>query len=155
MRQLAVFDTEGVVVNGVWLIALFRRLGLIRFFRFALFALLYKLRIRDFKQTILSVYSMAKGVTRKTMTQAFWESRRIYGVRSTIDTLHDHGTYVAITSSGVPDFILKNFVTDLGADVGIGLNLEFEGDVLTGKVSGDLLENDGKARIVRKLQKKL
>ncbi|MHA1917173.1 MAG: haloacid dehalogenase-like hydrolase [Candidatus Ranarchaeia archaeon] len=153
MKKLIVFDTEGVVIQGVWLIALFRRLGLSQFFKFAILALLYKLRIRDFNQTITTVYLMAKGVTKEVMVESFQESRGIWGVKQTIRTLQKNDYFVALTSSGVPHFIIEDIAKKLKADVGFGLNLEFKNEVFTGRVYGPLARNDGKSRIVRKIRK--
>lgn len=150
-RRLVVMDTEGVLLDGYYLISAFRYKGVFPFFQFLLYAILYKLRIITFSRTLHTVYSLLRGMPRWKLTQAFSERPMMHGIPEAIQQMKNQGFTVAIVSSGIPNFLMEILAKEVGAHYGMGIKLHFRKDVFTGRISGHLAFDDGKAQVVRLL----
>jgi phosphoserine phosphatase len=66
------------------------------------------------------------------------------GVRELVDAVHDRGGVVGVVSGGFHE-VLDTIAPRLGVDLWRANRLEVDGDVLTGRVSGDIVDADAKA----------
>ncbi|MFQ5957162.1 MAG: hypothetical protein ACE5KK_05265, partial [Candidatus Brocadiales bacterium] len=75
------------------------------------------------------IYMGFKGVRLSELWQIYNEMPLIKGAQETMKGLKDRGCELAIISSGVPDFLVRDLAAKrLGADLGVGLKVVTSGD---------------------------
>jgi phosphoserine phosphatase len=65
--------------------------------------------------------------------------------------LKDSGYQIALISSGLPDFLVEDLAGQLGANFAYGIKLEVINKRFTGRISGDVIQANGKAIVVEKI----
>jgi phosphoserine phosphatase len=98
----------------------------------------------EFKTALESRVALLKGITRKTID----EVRRQHitftpGGRALVQTMKAHGAYTAMVSGGFAIFA-RPVAASIGFDEYQANRLEFDGDVLTGKVATPIIDHTGK-----------
>lgn len=61
------------------------------------------------------------------------------------------GWKTALISSGLPDIVVKDLASSLEADYSFGIDLKTQDDTLTGEISGDVIEEKGKLKVLRRI----
>ena len=149
--KLIIFDLDGVIFRGQYLLRLSRHLGLLVYLRNLFKCLLYDMGMLPIDTLLGGVYRGFKGMPMSTVRQVYDEMPLIAGAKETVKGLKARGCEVIIVSSGVPDFLVRDIAERLGADLGFGLEAAVSGDALSGEVGGVLANAGGKDAFVERL----
>ncbi|MFP5384732.1 MAG: phosphoserine phosphatase SerB [Bacteriovoracia bacterium] len=107
----------------------------------------------NFDQSLTERVSLLKGLQRKDLEEVLSKLRLTSGVERLITEVKKKGYKTAIVSGGFMLFA-EHFRQRLGMDYAFANDLEWEGDALTGKVKGRILNAEEKARILEDLARK-
>ncbi|GAG05325.1 unnamed protein product, partial [marine sediment metagenome] len=121
--------------------------------RVLLLGFLYELRIYPLARALRGIYRLFNGVPQIEFYQTFNLIPIIPGVRLVFQKLKETGYKIALISSGIPDFLVKELAAQLDVDYAYGLKLEVINGIITGKISGDVIKENGKALVLEKLLK--
>lgn len=149
--KLIIFDLDGVIFRGQYLLRLSRHLGLLVYLRNLFKCLLYDMGMLPIDTLLVDVYGGFKGMPMSIIRRVYDEMPLIVGAKETIEGLKARGCEVIIVSSGVPDFLVRDIAERLGADLGFGLEVAVSGDALSGEVGGVLANAGGKDGFVEQL----
>lgn len=94
--------------------------------------------------------ALLKGLKRTDMEKIFSRLKLTDGVETLIQTLKQHGYKTAIVSGGFR-FFAEGFKTKLGMHYAFANELEFDGDVLSGQVKGEIINAQKKADLIVEL----
>lgn len=106
----------------------------------------------NFDEALRERVALLKGLKRKEMEGILSGLRLSPGAEKLISTVHRHGYRTAIVSGGFRYFA-DHFKNRLQMNYAFANELEFENDVLTGKVKGTVVNANEKARLVEVLAK--
>ena len=107
----------------------------------------------NFDQSLRERVSLLKGLKREELEEIMLRLKLTPGVDKLINVLKSHGYKTAIVSGGFK-FFAENFRKRLGMDYAFANDLEWDGNVLTGNVSGEIINGEIKARILTELAQK-
>lgn len=143
--RMVVFDVEGVILpKQRYLLEemalLSRRDQLSVLFD----GLLYEVGVRSLKTTLEQIYRHFRGVTFKDLAESFDRIPLVPGASEVIGRLRKEGLSIALISSGIPEPFVQRLAEKLDADYAFGPIFEVEEGRLTGRVSGEIIETDGK-----------
>ncbi|MBE7444578.1 MAG: hypothetical protein HS132_04790 [Planctomycetia bacterium] len=151
IKKLIVVDVDGVLFKGQFILHLARFLGTAVCIRTALLCLLFNMNKISIQELITRVYAGFRGVMLSHAHMVYKNIPLIKHARETIEILHNHGYFVVLISSGVPDIFVKDLAVRLSANDGYGLGLGTHSERLTGDVFGQLFRPDGKKGLVEEL----
>jgi len=106
----------------------------------------------DFDQSLKERVMLLKGFHRRHMEDILANLSYTPGVPEFLKKLKSMGVKTAIASGGF-DYFARNIQAQLDMDYVFANDLEFEGDLLTGKVLGSVINAEAKERIVVELAK--
>lgn len=106
----------------------------------------------NFDEALRERVALLKGFKRQSMDEIMSRLKLSPGVERLISEVQKHGYKTAIASGGFKYFA-ENFKKRLKMDYAFANELDFEGDVLTGKVTGKIINAQEKARLVEELAK--
>lgn len=105
----------------------------------------------DFKQALDTRVALLKGLELKRVEEVRREQITFTpGGRALIHTMKAYGAYTALVSGGFTYFA-DHFAKRIGFDEAMANVLEFDGDLLTGKTTGPLVDKDTKLKRLREL----
>lgn len=104
----------------------------------------------NFDQSLTERVSLLKGLKREDMETILSRLHLTPGVETLIREVRKKGIKTAIVSGGFK-FFAEHFKNRLGMDYAFANELEFDGDTLTGKVKGKIINAEEKARLVEEL----
>lgn len=107
----------------------------------------------NFDEALRERVALLKGLKRKDMEDIQSHLMLSPGVEKLITELRKKGYKTAILSGGF-QYFADNFKKRLHMDYAFANNLEFEGDVLSGRVAGTVVNASEKARLVEVLAEK-
>lgn len=107
----------------------------------------------NFNEALIERVSLLKGFPRSEMELIMSRLRLTPGARKLIEEVKKKGYKTAIISGGFKYFA-ENFKTRLGIDYAFANDLEWDGEVLSGKVLGKIINAQEKAHILEELAKK-
>ncbi|MFN3466789.1 MAG: haloacid dehalogenase-like hydrolase [Candidatus Brocadiales bacterium] len=149
--KFVVFDLDGVIFRGQYLLRLSRQRGLLSYIRTYCLCVLFDLGRLTIERLLEEVYRGFKGMSLDTLWRVYKEMPLIGGAGEVVRTLRGKGHTVAIISSGVPDFLVRDLALEIGADMGFGIDVGFLEDSLSGTVVGELGTSTGKEFLVKEL----
>lgn len=152
-KKLIIFDTDGVIFKSQLLLQLSMHLGILNYVRTLYLCFLFSINYINIRELLERVYVMFKGLKEEDLWQVYYNMKQVKYARETIRYIGDKGHYVAIISSGVPDFLMKNLSERLNADFGCGIEVKIDNGVLTGGIGGLLSFHEGKVQVVEQLLK--
>lgn len=154
-RRLAVFDVEGIIIpkRQFLLLQAIKTLKINKILTVLLQGFLYELGIYPLDRALRGIYRFLNGVSQEEVSQTFNLIPIIPGVRQVFEKLKKMGYQIALISSGIPEFLVKELATKLNVDYAYGLKLEVIKGVITGNISGDVIKKNGKALILEKILK--
>lgn len=154
-RRLAVFDVEGIIIPKRQFLFLQAKksLKITKILRVLFLGFLYELGNYTLARAFRGIYQLFNGVSQREFYQTFNSIPIIPGVRVVFQKLKDAGYHIALISSGIPDFLVKELATKLDVTYAYGLKLEIKNGIITGNIYGDVIKKDGKALVLEKLQK--
>ena len=152
-RGLIVFDVEGVIIpkNRFLLFEVGREVGFFKLSLIIFYGLLYEAGLISIKTAIKRVAKILQGMEKERMLQIFRRIPIMPSVEKTIQELKHRGWKVAFISSGVPDFLVEDLAARLKADYAYGFRLEIRDNHATGGVSGEVLESNGKLKVLEQI----
>ncbi|MEM1785708.1 MAG: HAD-IB family phosphatase, partial [Candidatus Bathyarchaeia archaeon] len=152
-RGLIVFDVEGVIIpkNRFLLFEVGREVGFFKLSLIIFYGLLYEAGLISIKTAIKRVAKILQGMEKERMLQIFRRIPIMPSVEKTIQELKHRGWKVAFISSGIPDFLVEDLVARLKADYAYGFRLEIRDNHATGGVSGEVLESNGKLKVLEQI----
>lgn len=151
IKKLIVMDVDGVLFKGQFILHLARFLGTAVYIRAAILCLLFNMNKISIQELIARVYARFHGVMLHHAHMVYKNIPLIKNARETIETLRNHGYFVVLISSGVPDLFVKDLAASLSANDGYGLEIGIHNEQLTGDVFGQLFRSEGKKGIVEEL----
>ncbi len=149
--KLIIFDLDGVIFRGQYLLRLSRRVGLFGHLYNVYRCLLYEMGMLPIDVLLREVYMSFKGIRLAELRKTYDEMPFIKGAGETVRELKARGCEVVVISSGVPDFIVRDVAEGLGADAGFGLEVEISSETLSGEIGGGLAVADGKSIVIEQL----
>lgn len=115
------------------------------------FGFLYEIGIFSLKNGLTNVFSVFHGVNIEFMIQTFNKIPLIPNTEKVFEELKNNGVKIALISSGLPTFLVKNLELRLKADFAIGFEVGMKGNLLTGEIWGEVIEKNGKFTILKQL----
>ncbi len=151
--RLVVFDVEGVLIpkRRYLLFEASKRLSLLSFMKMLWVGFLYEAGFISLKYALQKIFRQLQGLTLEDLFQLHKKMPFIFGVKDVFERLKAANCRTALISSGIPQFFVDYLADQLGADYAVGLNLEVKDDRFTGRISGDVIEANGKALALKKI----
>lgn len=155
-KRLLVFDVEGVLIpeKRYLLFGAVELLGLLGLFKVVIIGILYEIGLLPLRATLKRIYALFRGVSIDDMLRLFREIPVIANVKEVFRTLKKDHWKLALISSGLPQTLVEDLASKLGADYAFGLDLKLRDGKLTGEIEGEILEKDGKAIVLGRLLEK-
>ncbi len=152
MVKLVVFDVEGVLVpKNLFLFEIGKNTSVSQLLRVLLFGFLYQIRAISLQSALKHIFSGLHGVKLEQLMQIAEKVPIVPNTKEVFHQLKLQGCKTALISSGIPDIIVKHIAAKLEADAGFGFNIGINGDVLTGEISGAVIEQDGKLQVLTQI----
>lgn len=107
----------------------------------------------DFNQSLTERVGLLKGFHRRHMQEIVSELTFTPGTPEFLKVLRSKGIKTAIASGGF-EYFARSVQSRLEMDEVFANNLEFEGDYLTGRIQGEIVNAERKARIIDELADK-
>ncbi|MFC4225256.1 phosphoserine phosphatase SerB [Lysinibacter cavernae] len=98
----------------------------------------------DFAESLRERVATLKGLPESVLAEVYARIRPSDGVRELIAAVHERGGTVAVVSGGFHE-LLDPLAAELGLDKWRANRLEIEDGVLTGRVTGPIIDSDAKA----------
>jgi len=153
---LAVFDVEGIIIPGQrYFLETMKLLDLWRRVNVLYCGLMYSLGLMSLRSALIHIYHQFEGVEVAEFIEAFERIPLIPGSSEVMDYLKRSGIMTAFISSSVADVLLERLASRLRVDHFVGPTLDVLEGILTGKVTGDVIQDKGKALALTKLLQKL
>lgn len=151
--RLAVFDVEGVLIpkNRYLPFEIGRKLRFSQFVRIVFYGVLYEFGIVSLKYALKKMFKVLKGFRVEEFLRVFRQIPLMPDAEGVFEELRRRGWKTALISSGLPAFVVRDLALKLGADYAFGFNLETRDEVVTGEISGDVIEPGGKFLALRKI----
>lgn len=155
-KRLAVFDVEGIILpkRRYLFVQATKKLDFFKILNIILLGFLYEIGIYTLERALKGIYKFFEGISRRELYQTFKLLPIIPGVQEVFQKLRENGYQIALISSGLPDFLIKELARQLVADYAHGLKLEMVEGKITGAIKGDVIKRNGKAIVLEKILKK-
>ncbi len=150
-KKIIIMDVDGVIFKGQFLLHIARYLGKLIYIRTSLHCLLFNMGKLSIEELLSAAYVRFKGITLEQAEMVYKNIPLIHHAKETIEILRDHGYYVVLISSGVPDLFVKDLAARLSANDGYGVQIGVHDLQLTGEVYGPLTKPLGKSLLVEEL----
>lgn len=150
--QLVVFDAEGVIIpKGHFLLKIVQHYRPRQLPRLVFYGSRYLLGLFPLKKVVKELFRTLQGLPEETIRHVMSDIALKPGVEDVFRRLKENSCVIAVISSGIPQTALEALVPQLGIDHAVGPVLETDGGLLTGEVSGHVLERDGKSEVLERL----
>jgi phosphoserine phosphatase len=150
--RLVVFDVEGVLIpENRFLFEVGKTLGIATLIKMFFFGFLYKAGILKVESAFRHVFNNLKGVELETLQCIFDKIPATPFLRSIFCQLKDRNCKIALISSGLPSVTVRKLADCLGAEYAFGIEVETKDGKLTGQISGEAIEPEGKMKILSKI----
>ncbi|MFB0514401.1 MAG: HAD-IB family phosphatase [Candidatus Bathyarchaeia archaeon] len=151
--RLVVFDVEGVLLPKRRYLPFeaARKLSFLRFVKILLIGFLYEIGLTSLESALKRIFKMLEGLTLDELFQLYQKVPLIYRVEEVFKRLKQAGCKTALISSGLPQPFVEALASKLDADYAYGLDLEVANNHLTGKISGVVIEPEGKAVALKEI----
>jgi HAD superfamily phosphoserine phosphatase-like hydrolase len=147
--RLAVFDVEGVLIpKNRFLFETGKSLGFRKLLRILFIGFMYQAGLLQLESALKLIFLNMRGMTRGEVLKIFQKIPIMPKVQEVFTRLREQGVKTALISSGIPDFAVQELARTLGADYAFGVEVELNGDALTGEISGDAIKREGKADVL-------
>ncbi|MDH7607530.1 MAG: HAD-IB family phosphatase [Candidatus Bathyarchaeota archaeon] len=152
-RRVIVFDVEGVLIpkNRYLLFEISKRLNFLQFLRIVFYGILYELGLISLKAALKKVFKVFRGFRVEELLQVFRRIPLMPNVGEVFEKLKREGWKTALISSGLPTFVVEDLASRLKADYAFGLDLETRDGIVTGEISGEVIEHQGKLLVLKRI----
>ena len=150
---LVVFDVEGVLVpkNRFLFFEVGRNLRFSQFLKIVFYGILYGMGLISLRNALSHIFMVFKGMRTDAPLDFFREVPLVPDAEEVFWMLRREGWKTALISSGLPAIVVQDLVSKLHADYGFGLELKTRNGILTGEIGGDVIEKNGKLRVLRNI----
>jgi len=151
--KLIVFDVEGVLLpkKRYLLFEVGRSLRFREFLRVIFYGLLYEAGLMSLKSAFQQVFKAFRGISVNELLRIFKQVPLMPGCESVFEELRSQGYKTALISSGLPLIVVHDLAHRLKADYAYGFELGVRDGSVTGEIHGDVIEHDGKLRVLNKI----
>jgi phosphoserine phosphatase len=150
--RLVVFDVEGVLIpKNRFIFEMGKSLGVSKLLKMLLLGILYQIGVLPLKMALKRIFRITKGVEIEKLVRIFDEIPSAPHLQNVFTQLKARNCKTALISSGLPSVIVKKLASTIGADYAFGIEVGVNGDVLTGEISGDVIESDGKFKALSQI----
>src|SRR5271157_2900766 len=147
--RLVIFDVEGVLIpKNRFFFEVGKKLGLTRLVKLLFFGFLYEAGILKLESVLKHMFNQAKGIKLEDLTEILEKISSTNYQKGIFSQIKTRNCKIALISSGLPTFAVKELADSVGADYAYGVEVETEGGKLTGKIWGDAIQPDGKLKIL-------
>ncbi|MGA2681307.1 MAG: HAD-IB family phosphatase [Candidatus Bathyarchaeia archaeon] len=147
--RLVIFDVEGVLIpKNRFFFEVGKKLGLTRLVKLLFFGFLYEAGILKLESVLKHMFNQAKGIKLEDLTKILEKISSTNYQKGIFSQIKTRNCKIALISSGLPTFAVKELADSVGADYAYGVEVETEGGKLTGKIWGDAIQPDGKLKIL-------
>ena len=116
-----------------------------------MYRFLYEAGIFKLESTLKRIFKEFKGVELDSLIAIFGSIPATPYLQNIFCQLENRKCQIALISSGLPSVIVKKLAATLGADYGYGIEVEIKDGKLTGEISGDAIERNGKLKILSQI----
>jgi HAD superfamily phosphoserine phosphatase-like hydrolase len=116
--------------------------------------LLYETGLITLESALTKIFKQLRGLAVEDMFQLYKKIPLIPGVKEVFEKLKKEEYKTVLISSGLPQLFVEHLANELGAEYAFGLNLDVNEGRLTGRISGDVIQPNGKALVLEKIMKK-
>ncbi|MBO1223254.1 MAG: HAD-IB family phosphatase [Candidatus Scalindua sediminis] len=152
-KKLIVFDTDGVIFKSQLLLRLSWHSGIIIYLRALFLCLLFGINRLTMRALLERVYDKLKGIKEEEFWRVYYKMKLVRSAEEAIRCIRNNGHYVALISSGVPDFLMRHLAKRLHASYGYGIDTKMDNNIFTGEINGSLSFHEGKVQVVEQILK--
>jgi HAD superfamily phosphoserine phosphatase-like hydrolase len=152
-KKLIVFDTDGVIFKSQLLLRLSWHSGIITYLRALFLCLLFGTNRLTMRALLEKVYAKLKGMKDEEFWRVYYKMKLVRSAEEAIRCIKKNGHYVALISSGVPDFLMRHLAKRLHASCGYGIDTKMDNGIFTGEINGSLSFHEGKVQVVEQILK--
>ena len=150
--KLVVFDVEGVLIpKNLFIFEVGRTLGPSKLLRLLLWGFLYEAGILKLESALRHLYGELKGVRVEVLMEVLRKISSTTYLKGILSQIKARDCKIALISSGLPTFIVREMADELGVDYAFGVDVEVVDGKLTGKIWGDAVKSDGKLKILSQI----
>jgi dolichol kinase/phosphoserine phosphatase len=151
-RRLVVFDVEGVLIpKNRFVFEVGKSLGFVKLIKLMFLGLLYEAGVLKLKSTLTRIFRELRGVELENLVVTFSKIPSTPSLQKIFCQIKARNCKIALISSGLPTVIVQKLAAEVGADFAFGIEVGTEQGRLTGEISGDAIEPDGKLKIFARL----
>jgi phosphoserine phosphatase len=146
-------DVEGIIIpkRRYLFIQAIKNLSFVKTLLILFYGFLYEIHVFTLEKSLSNIYKFFKGMQEYEFLQIFETIAIIPGINEVIKKLKENGYKIALISSGIPDFLVKNLAQKIQADYAYGVKLEVIDNKITGNITGEVIKKNGKAMVLSKL----
>ena len=153
--RIVVFDVEGVLIpKNRFIFAVGRSLGFSKLIRLLFYGFLYESGIMKLDSALRRIFKELKDVELETLMLIFATIPSTPYLQNIFSQIKVRNCKIALISSGLPSVIVKKLAIAVGAEYAYGIEVETNGDKLTGKIRGDAIDPSGKLKILCEILEK-
>ncbi len=146
------FDVEGVLIpKNRLFFDVCRKLGAFPLLKMLFYGFLYEIGVLSLNLVLKRIFRIMRGTKTAFFAESFNKLPLMPKAREVFAELKAQGRKTALISSGIPAFLVEKLARDLDADHAVGVEVGLEGDILTGEVGGNVIENKGKLLVLKEL----
>jgi len=151
-KQLIVFDVEGVLIpKNRFIYETGKSLGIFQLIKMLFIGFFYEIGALSLKTALKRIFSLMKGIGDNDLIELFNRIPSIPYLQNIFIQLKKRGFKIALISSGLPSQLVKKLGDSFGADYAFGIEIGLENKLLTGEISGDVIEDNGKFKVFKKI----
>jgi HAD superfamily phosphoserine phosphatase-like hydrolase len=150
--RLVVFDVEGVLIpKNRFFFEVGKKLSLAKLVKLLFFGFLYEAGILKLESVLKHMFNQAKGIKLEDLTEILEKISSTNYQKGIFSQIKTRNCKIALISSGLPTFVVKELADSLSADYAYGVEVETEDGKLTGKIWGDAIMPEGKLKILAQI----
>ena len=151
-KRLVILDVEGVLIpKNRFFFEVGRTLGVTKLLKILFLGFLYEAGIFKLESSLRRIFKEFNGVELDSLISIFATIPATPFLQNIFCQLKNRECQIALISSGLPAVIVKKLAATLGADYAYGIEVETKDGRLTGKISGDVIEPNGKLKILSQI----
>ena len=151
-KQLIVFDVEGVLIpKNRFIYETGKTLGVFQLIKVLFFGFFYEIGFLSLKTALSHIFYLMKGIEINTLIEIFNNIPFVPTSENIFQQLKKRNYKIALISSGLPSILVKNLGEHLGADYTYGIKIGLDNNLLTGEISGDVIDTNGKLKVMKKI----
>ena len=152
--RLVVFDVEGVLIpKNRFFFEVGKSLGFRHLMKVLLFGFLYEIGAIPLKSALQHIFSSLRGTKIEELMKVAAKVPIVPNASEVFEQLRAQGFKTALISSGLPTILVQQLGTKLNSDYAFGFEVGMNGGTLTGDIWGDVIERNGKFRVLSKIVK--